>query len=826
MNNKTKKNIRNPNNFPKTYRINISGIVQGVGFRPFIYRLAEKNNISGTVTNTTEGISVILNISSKEELNNFILQIKALKPSPALIEKIKYEKIPSEDFSDFIITKSTETAENFQLISPDIATCSNCIEDINNNHNKRRYYYPFTNCTNCGPRFTIIKKMPYDRPNTTMSKFNLCPECKNEYLNAHDRRFHAQPNACIKCGPKLLLVDKKGEIIDDKKPIISASGKIKSGFIIGLKSLGGFQIACDATSDKTVKELRNRKKRPFKPFAIMIENTSKIKNYFFTSEKELKSLSSSKAPIVLLKKRNNKYPVSEYISFNNKFEGVMIPYTPIHHLLFNHISIPLVMTSGNITEEPIAYTNKEALDKLKNICDFFLIHDRDIYSRYDDSVIKIVDDKEMIIRRARGYAPYPVKFDKNIGNKIILAVGAHEKNTFCFLKNNYGIISQHIGDLDSIESLEFFKSTLKNYKKLFNMNDIDIVAYDKHPDYTSTKFAKKITHTLSKISIQHHKAHIASVIAENRISGKVLGFAWDGTGYGDDGKIWGSEIFTVDNNMNFNRMGHLSEKILPGGEITIKKPYRMALSYLYNYWREYIINSNNINNKDTGININLNDKTGDNTINNVNNKGNTDNFTKYVFNNFPFYKSIMQPLEIEILQNQLETGFNSPVTTSMGRFFDAVSSILNLTHCSSYEGEAAINLEMISDENIKEEYDFKLINTEGKIIIDDLYIFNQIIKDIRNNIPKNIISSKFHNTLATVILKISKIINKKYGIKNIALSGGVFQNNLLLNKCYNIIQRDDFKLYSNFKVPVNDGGISLGQAYLAAYKFYFNKERK
>lgn len=781
----------------KTYQIKISGIVQGVGFRPFIYRLAKKNHLKGEVTNTTEGVSIRINVETKKHLEKFIKEIQLLKPSPSKIEKIEIKEILPENFSDFSIAKSMETREKFQLISPDLATCKKCLEDINNPVDKRRYYYPFTNCTNCGPRFTIIKKMPYDRPNTTMNIFNMCPQCLKEYTNPLDRRFHAQPNACKVCGPELLLIDKNGKIIESQNPIVVTAQKIKEGFIVGIKSLGGFQIACDATSDKTVMALRKRKNRPFKPFAIMIKNIEEIKSNFIVSPREEEALGSPKAPIVLVRKKKLSYPISKYVSYYHRYEGVMLPYTPLHHLLFNHLDIPLVMTSGNISEEPIASQNSEALDKLGNICDFFLIHNRDIYSKYDDSVIKIFKDNEMTVRRARGYAPYPIKLDIDISNQVILSLGAQEKSTFCILKKNYAIVSQHLGDLDSLDSSLFYKATLDIYKNLFNIEHIDVVAYDKHPDYTSTKFAQTLTDIPYKIEVQHHKAHIASVLAENRIQDRVLGIAWDGTGYGDDGKIWGSEIFIVDKKLNFTRIGHLKEKSLPGGEITIKKPYRMALTYLYYYWKTDKKNLSEYN-----------------------------NFSSYIYANFPFYKKIVSSTEIDVIRSQVETGFNSPITTSMGRLFDAIGSILNLTHINSYEGEAATHLEMTADENYKGNYDFRIEERGGKYIIDDFYLVARIIDDIKNNVSFDIISAKFHNTLSRLLLEISKKTREKYSISIVVLSGGVFQNHLLITTCYDILQKNNFRVYSNFLVPVNDGGISLGQSYLAGYNLLQRKGDK
>ncbi len=774
------------NNILKTFNINISGIVQGVGFRPFIYKLAQKYNLNGTVSNTTEGVTVKINLPGKDAINKFISDIESQKPSAADIENIKAEEIPFQIFEDFKIGKSKETEEKFQLVSPDIATCNLCLKDINNKKDDRRYYYPFTNCTNCGARFTIIQKMPYDRPYTTMHKFLMCEDCYEEYHNPFNRRFHAQPNACNKCGPTLILINRSGKKIDSKNPITAAAELLQQGKIIAVKSLGGFQIACSTLSDNAVTKLRKRKNRPVKPFAVMIKDIKSVKKYYHLSRIETESLLSPRAPIVLVKKRTDNYPLSRHVSMYNRYEGVMLPYTPVHHLLFGNIDIPLIMTSGNKSEEPIAAGNEEALEKLKDICDYFLIHNRDIYCRYDDSVIKVFDGREMIIRRARGYSPYPVKLDKDIGKQIIFSAGAHEKNTFCFLIKSYAILSQHIGDLDDVESMEFYNSTFSHYRKLFNIEKIDVTAYDKHLNYSSTRFAKQLKNSGIKTQVQHHKAHIASVIAENGIGDKVIGFAWDGTGYGDDGKIWGSEIFTVDSNLSFVRIGHLKEKILPGGEITIKKPYRMAITYLYNLW-----------------------KTG---------KAGKDSFSQFLYSNLPFYKKIISLPEIDAVIKQIETGFNSPVTTSMGRFFDAVSSLLNCTHTSSFEGEAAIHLEMMAGCKHKSRYRIKIVNQDDKYIIDDFYIFGQIFKDILDNVPKDIISSKFHNTLVEIILKVSLTLREASGIGKVALSGGVFQNNYLIDKCFNILKKNGFKVYSNFKVPVNDGGISLGQVYIAAFR--------
>ncbi len=869
-----------------TYLITITGIVQGVGFRPFVWLAAEKLKLFGNVANTTGGVIIKINSVDTAAILEFVEYIQKNKPAAALIENIGYCQVPFEEFTGFNIEKSYSIENTFTLVSPDISTCEKCIEDIYDDKNKRRFNYPFTNCTNCGPRFTIIEKMPYDRPNTTMKKFIQCPECRAEYEDPRNRRFHAQPNACSICGPVLKLLNKNGRVLKTADPVASAVKLLQQGFIIGIKSLGGFQIACDATNSSTIKKLRKRKARPAKPFALMFKNAACIAKLYDLNKTEQESLNSTSAPIVLVRKKypavNSKineslvknlpiqkppesladlgykesfitdicgempfeiYPVISFeISFNNKYEGVMLPYTPLHHLLFKHADIPLVMTSGNISEEPIVYKNSPAISRLGVICDYFLIHDRDIFSRYDDSVIRIFEGKEMIMRRARGYAPYPVKTDIDSGSTVVLAVGAQEKNTFCLQTGNYAFVSQHIGDLDDSVSYDFFRQTLKNYKKIFGIKKIDLVVSDRHPDYISTKFARDNFKSAKKIQIQHHEAHIASVIAENRLfevlpgknsgceitvnknleqetekvlltppgfslNGKkvlddevILGFAWDGTGYGDDDIIWGSEIFTVDREFNFNRISSLSEKYMPGGEITIKKPYRMAFSYLYDIWKENIAKINPA-------------------------------FESFIFKNFPFYKDISSANEIAILKSQIQTGFNSPKTTSMGRFFDAVSSILNIAHIASYEGEAAIGLEMAAELDCDMEYDLKYLNDPGfyensTFILDDYHILRQILGDIEKKISPSVISAKFHNSLVRAIVLISLGAQKKYNIKKVALSGGVFQNNLLIAKSFKLLQKHGFEPYSNFKVPVNDGGISLGQAYYGAWKINQNDKNK
>jgi len=767
-----------------------------VGFRPFIYNLALSLGIKGSVTNTTEGVVIKIEDLSASKLKDFCDSILDKKPPASVIENIKTSISDSPaQYTDFSIEKSKVTGNKFQLVSPDLATCNKCFHDITNEKDTRRYHYPFTNCTNCGPRFTIIKGMPYDRPRTTMDGFKMCPECSKEYNDPEDRRFHAQPNACIKCGPRLILADSKGKAVGDKEPLESASRLLKEGKLIGIKSLGGFQIACDASSDKVVGMLRTRKRRPSKPFAVMVPSLKWTGRYYHLNSTEMDSLRSPKAPIVLLKKKSS-YPLSSVVSPGNKYEGIMLPYTPIHHILFEYIDSPLVMTSGNISEEPIASENEEAVRRLDDICDYYLLHDRDIYSRYDDSVIRIFRGSEMVLRRARGYAPYPIKLDIDIGNSSILAAGAHEKNTFTILTRNYGITSQHIGDLDTAQSVEFFRSSLKNYKKIFGIDGFDFISHDMHPDYRSTSIARSLSDD-DPYSVQHHEAHIASAIAENNIKTDAIGFSWDGTGYGKDGKIWGSEVFSVDKDLNFKRIGHLTEKVLPGGDATIARPYRMAAVYLSCL-------SGNINNKEE--------------------------LSEYLSRHMEYKE--MKKQEADILISQISSGFNSPFTTSMGRFFDAVSSILGLVHVITHEGEAAIALEMSVDDKYIESletgdlkaidessrYDIKLVPDKHGHIIDDIHIFRQILKDKASGTHKGFISFKFHNTLAQIVLDMSLLYRNNTGSDTVILSGGVFQNIYLLNLCYTLLGNNGFDIYTNLKVPVNDGGISLGQAYMTAIK--------
>lgn len=848
------------------YRINIKGVVQGVGFRPFIYRLAKENRLYGWVLNSSEGVVIEVEGES-ENLNLFIKNIKEKAPPMAKIDELSLEEIEPVYRKKFEIKRSVKEKGKYQLISPDVATCEDCLNELFDK-NDRRYLYPFINCTNCGPRFTIIKDMPYDRPKTTMSKFIMCEDCQKEYDDPLSRRFHAQPNACPICGPHLWLADSKGRLVNDINPVDEASNLLKNKIIIGVKGLGGFQLACDATSNDAVKKLRMKKHRPVKPFAVMVRNIDQVKEICFVNEDEEKLLTGSQKPIVLLRKKKesildyknkndnenvvenknentnvkrnkntnkNAITICEQVAPNNNYLGVMIPYTPLHYTLLRSFNKPLVMTSGNISEEPIAIENEEAIKRLGHIADFFLFHNRDIYARYDDSVTKIFNSKVQMVRRARGFCPYPIKLDYN--SKKILAVGPHLKNTFCLTEGKNAFVSQHIGDLENLETMNHFTSSLSTYRNLFKIEP-EIVAYDMHPRYLSTQFAQRIDKKV-KIAVQHHHAHIASVMAENYLRGKVIGVSFDGTGFGTDGTMWGGEFLIADE-YGFERVAHFHQVLMPGSEKAIERPYRMAISYLYEVYKNKIFkhrNEENKNNHKQLIKENLKNKENIESLKKLmqSELNNKQSFILTEDQKSEIYKLLKKDLkkyfngankicsdtELKVIINQLITGFNSPLTSSCGRLFDAVSSLLSISQHNYYEGQAAIELEMVSDESVLESYPFMLRRESNNgfineiIVIDTLPIIEGMIADIKKGYKSSYISAKFHNTIIDIITKTCEMMHKKFNIKKVALSGGVFQNNIILNRTFKMLKEKGFAVFTNFQVPVNDGGISLGQAFIA-----------
>ncbi len=772
-------------------RISVRGIVQGVGFRPFIYRLAAKHNLKGYVYNTSEDVKIEVE-GELEAIKQFELELGIEAPPLALIEGIAITHHPPIGYKNFEIRHSIAEEGKYQLISPDIATCQACLSELLN-PSDRRYRYPFTNCTNCGPRFTIIEDIPYDRPETTMRYFQMCPQCQAEYENPLDRRFHAQPNACPKCGPKVELVDNQGKRIAGSDALASASQLLKRGKIVAVKGLGGFLLACDASDEAAVKTLRERKRRPSKPFAIMVNNVNEIKKHCYVSPEEEELLTCPQSPIVLMKWKDGS-SVSREVAPNLEYLGVMLPYTPLHHILLKDTGLPLVMTSGNLSEEPIAKDNNEALKRLSGIADYFLIHNRGIYSRYDDSVAIVERGTSQLVRRARSYAPYPIHLTFKC--RQVLACGAEMKNTFCLTKDNYAFLSQHIGDMENMETLEHFDNTISLYKKLFRIEP-EIIAYDLHPDYLSTKYAQELSKSsnIKLIPVQHHHAHIASCMADNKLESSVIGVAFDGTGMGSDGHIWGGE-FLVANYYSFDRVGHLEYLPLPGGDAAIKRPYRTAIGYVLSLL-------------------------GKDTLKAIIASGAKHPPVAFI--------GEVSEIEIGIIKRQIASGLNSPLTSSMGRLFDAVSALMNIRGEIDYEGQAAVELEMAaypchceehSDEaisNDKENYPYCII-VDGRMRIVQLRdLLSAIIEDLEQGISSGRISVRFHNTIAKMTGEMCRLIADETGINQVALSGGVFQNRLLLRKTIKLLENSGFQVFTHRQVPCNDGGISLGQAVVANF---------
>jgi len=787
----------------KAASISVRGIVQGVGFRPFVYGLAVKHNLKGWVYNTSEDVRIEVEAEA-EAIKQFEQELRTKAPPLAHIENITVEYHRPVGYENFEIRQSQAQRGKYQLISPDIATCQACLDELLNPED-RRYRYPFTNCTNCGPRFTIIEGMPYDRPKTTMRYFQMCPQCQAEYDNPLDRRFHAQPNACPKCGPHVELVDNRGNLVNDSNPVAAAGRLLREGKIVAIKGLGGFLLACDATNDSAVRTLRQRKNRPSKPFAVMVATVEEAKKHCYVLPEEERLLTSQQSPIVLVIWREGS-SVSREVAPNFWFLGVMLPYTPLHHILLRDTGRPLVMTSGNLSEEPIARDNDEALRRLSGIADYFLVHNRDIYSRYDDSVAIVERGTSQLVRRARSYAPYPVHLP--FKTRQVLGCGAEEKNTFCLTKDNYAFVSQHIGDMENMETLEHYDSTMSLYKRLFHIEP-EIVAHDLHPDYLASKYARELGESGTKlVPVQHHHAHIASCMADNGLESPVIGVAFDGTGMGADGNIWGGEFLVADYR-NFRRAGHLEYLPLPGGDAAIKRPYRTAIAYVLT-----LLGEDALNDVIAASRSNVfasPDAIGAKQSQIASVRGASE-------------------VEIDVIKRQIERKVNSPLTSSVGRLFDAISALLGIRGAIDYEGQAAVELEMaaysgviaasVSDEaisNAQEGYPYSILTNKGIRIVHLRDLLAAVIADLHQGIPNGIISLKFHNTVARMISEVCHSIADETGISRVALSGGVFQNRLLLRKSINLLENSGFQVFTHRQAPCNDGGISLGQAVIASY---------
>ncbi len=753
--------------------IRVLGVVQGVGFRPFVFRLARSAGLTGWVRNTPEGVEITVQ-GPAAALHPFVDSLHGEAPPLARVHEIITSRCTPASITGFEILESEYDPERGQLVSPDVATCGDCLAELFDPVD-RRYRYPFTNCTNCGPRFTIITDMPYDRPFTTMHTFAMCPECRVEYENPADRRFHAQPNACPVCGPRLTLLDAQGTPVQTTHPLGGAVAALLEGATVAIKGLGGFLLACDATSDTAVRRLRERKRRPDKPFAVMVRDLADARTHCVVDDKEQEMLTSTAAPIVLMPWRTTSN-LSREVAPELLFLGLMLPYTPLHHLLLHDFGGPLIMTSGNLSEEPIVATNEEALERLRDIADLFLVHDRPIHSRYDDSVVMAVSTARQVIRRARGYAPYPIRLPYD--GPMVLAVGPQTKNTFCLTKGANAFVSQHIGDLDSVETLDHFRSTVSLYEHLFRVAPT-LVAHDLHPDYLSTRVAKELESSGTPVvAVQHHHAHIAACMAENGTTEPVIGVVFDGAGLGTDGSIWGGE-FLVCRPDSFERVAHLANLPLAGGDAATLRPGRTAAGYLLHLFGEHAIGQ------------------------------------------APALISGISPEEIGIIARQVRTGLNTPQTSSMGRLFDAVSALAGIRQRISYEGQAAVELEMqahlAQGARKSEAYDFD-VRTEGDhYVIGPSPVLESVLRDVAAGRPATSIARAFHDAVALMTVDICLRISRDTGIRDVALSGGVFQNRLLLETCRRLLMNEGLTVMLHTELPANDGCISLGQAVVAAH---------
>lgn len=770
--------------------ISITGVVQGVGFRPFVYGLAKRLDLRGWVCNTSGGVEIVVQ-GQRSKVESFIHSLTTEAPPLARIDSITTHVESSDiEYPTFDIRNSTNIEGAYQPISPDTAICPDCERELFDSGD-RRYLYPFINCTNCGPRFTIIKDIPYDRSSTTMAGFPLCDRCRAEYENPLDRRFHAQPVACAECGPFIELRETHTRFPNRASQIstieyrisaiLKARRLLREGCILAIKGLGGFHLACDATNPDAVNELRRRKGRAGKPFAVMASSLETIQLICEVDQQERNLLTVYQKPIVLLTRKTLKV-VCSAVAPNMDTLGVMLPYTPLHHLLLNQTDpvlmkepVPsiLVMTSGNLSEEPIAIDNEEALQRLSSLADAFLLHNRDIHIRCDDSVVrvderKIKDQRNLssfiFLRRSRGYAPYPVQLPFEV--KPTLTVGGELKNTFCLARDHYAFLSHHIGDMENVETCESFEQGVQHLSHIFRVQP-EIIAHDLHPNYFTTQYAKKMD--VPQIAVQHHHAHIAACMADNGLDNRnLIGLSFDGTGYGTDGAIWGGEVLLA-SYLNFERIAHLEYLPLPGSDSAIRHPWRIAVGYAH------------------ALGVGIDD--------------------------LPCLQN-MDKQAIKIVKQQVDKKINAPLTSSMGRLFDAVASLINIRNDVTYEAQAAIEMEVLSKTYIESAKPYPYVIDETMVVcLKDL--LNAIVQDVRAKESTGMIGARFHKTIAELAVDISKRARTKTTLNEVALSGGVWQNQILLNLVRDRLEQEGFVVYFHKQVPTNDGGLALGQAVIA-----------
>ena len=791
-------------------KVVIRGAVQGVGFRPFVYGLASELDLHGWVLNSSQGVFVEVE-GERPLLEEFLLRLEQEKPPRAIIQSLEFSFLDPLGYSGFVIRHSEDTGEKTVLILPDIATCPQCYREVGD-PDDRRYRYPFTNCTHCGPRFTIIRALPYDRPNTSMAHFPLCPDCQREYEDPLDRRFHAQPVACPVCGPQVALdtgdrhFRSACHLMGDEA-IREAARAVREGRILAMKGLGGFLLIVDARNEAAVQRLRERKHREEKPFALLYPSLEMIKAHCLVSPLEERVLTSPESPIVLLRRQDTLPPargglgggeICEAVAPGNPYLGAMLPYTPLHNLLMQELGFPVVATSGNRSDEPICIDEDEARERLGDIADLYLIHNRPIVRHCDDSVVRVVLGQELVLRRARGYAPLPVKLPKS-ELPPILAVRAHLKNTIALSVGRQVFVSQHIGDLDTPEACAAFERVIADFLRLYEVEPV-AMAHDLHPDYFSTRYAQsEIGNRKSQIAVQHHHAHLASCLAENEVEGPVLGVTWDGTGYGLDGTVWGGEFLWGDA-AGFERVAHLRPFCLPGGEAAVKEPRRTALGVMWEHFGPEALEWEDL---------------------------------------APV--AAFSRSERRLLRQMLERGVNSPVTSSAGRLFDAVAALVGLRQENRFEAQAAMMLEYAVDEMVAEAYPLpmtsdqisnrksQISNRKSQIsnrkyairntqsyaqVLDWGPLLEALLDDLRRDVPVGVMAARFHNALVEGMVAVAKAV----GAERAALSGGCFQNRILLKQAYRRLTEAGLRVYVHQRIPPNDGGIALGQVAVAAQK--------
>ncbi len=754
--------------------LEIQGAVQGIGFRPFIYRLAQDLGLKGWVSNNPQGVALEIE-GPKAILLQFLERMLVEKPSFAFIQTMETKWLAAVGYQSFEIRQSNAFGAKSALILPDIAPCSACLNEIFDPEN-RRYQYPFTNCTNCGPRFSILTALPYDRPNTTMDDFQMCSACQAEYETSLNRRFHAQPNACAICGPNIYLTlqDPDGRLLTSEAKVPSAIDNLldtlklalEDGKIIALKGLGGFQLLVDAQNEQAVKRLRELKHRSAKPFALLVRDLAMAQQLCWLSPQSESLLAAPESPIVLLQRREG-LKIAENIARNSQYLGLMLPSTPLHHLLMQKVNFPIVATSGNLRDEPLCIDNQEALRRLGKIADLFLLHNRPIARHIDDSVLWLIADKPQLLRRARGYAPLPIQLKHPL--PTILAVGAHQKNSIALSLKNQIFLSQHIGDLETPEAMAAFERIIADFLHLYEAKPTAI-AHDLHPDYFSSQWAKRQAVQIPLIAVQHHHAHFAACLTEHNIEEQALGIVWDGTGYGLDGTIWGGE-FLLGTAAKVARVAHLRPFHLPGGEAAIREPRRVALALLWEIYGRKALEWNDLVPVQT-----------------------------------------FREGEKDLLVKMLQMGFNSPQTTSIGRLFDGISALIGLQQRITFEGQAAIMLENSVDSGEEKAYPIVLDPSASVLQLDWHPLIEAVLDDLRHQVEKPLMATRFHLALVQAMVAVAQVI----GEAKVVLTGGCFQNRFLTEKAKQQLEKKGFEVILHRQVPPNDGGISLGQVAVAA----------